>query len=252
MPTPGLTNLGGLYKLLYIMALTYTLLGFLNYGPLTGYELKKLFDSSVAHFWSAELSQIYPTLKQLEAEGLVAMEVEAQDDRPNRKVYSITEDGRRELLEWLASPVALEAAREPLLINVFFAASLPKGDLLAVLRHRAEELERTIKEHGPAPEHSQQFAKAIGLPKDAFFWSLTIEAYLARMKAELTWLREAIGKIEKMNPSSFAVTRSKRGSLDARRAMRILAEHLPGPHNAPRPDNTPPNPRTRAARRRKR
>ena len=80
------------------MSLKHALLGFINYGPMTGYELKKFFDTSVAHFWNAELSQIYPALKAMESEGLVEMKVEVQDDRPNRKVYSITENGRRELL----------------------------------------------------------------------------------------------------------------------------------------------------------
>lgn len=48
------------------MSLKHALLGFLNYGPHTGYELKKVFDISVAHFWNAELSQIYPSLKALD------------------------------------------------------------------------------------------------------------------------------------------------------------------------------------------
>ena len=94
------------------MSLKYALLGFLNYYPMTGYELKKFFDTSVAHFWNAEQSQIYSALKQLEGEDLVEMHVEAQTDRPNRKVYSITEDGRDELLEWLATPAEPEQVRE--------------------------------------------------------------------------------------------------------------------------------------------
>ncbi len=46
------------------MSLKHALLGFLNYGSMTGYELKKIFDPSIGHFWNAELSQMYPTLKQ--------------------------------------------------------------------------------------------------------------------------------------------------------------------------------------------
>jgi len=76
------------------MSLKYALLGFLNYQPMTGYELKKFVDTSVADFWSGELSQIYSTLKQLEADSLAEVNVEVQTDRPNRKVYSITPRGR--------------------------------------------------------------------------------------------------------------------------------------------------------------
>src|SRR6266545_4413640 len=120
------------------MSLKHALLGFINYGPMTGYELKKFFDTSVAHFWNAELSQIYPALKSMESDGLVEMRVEVQDDRPNRKEYSITEKGRRELLDWLAKPADPEQVREPILIKVFFGAALRKDEVLEVLGTEAE------------------------------------------------------------------------------------------------------------------
>src|SRR5437763_12566912 len=99
------------------MSLKYALLGFLNYYPMTGYELKKFFDTSVAHFWNSEQSQIYSAPKQLETEDLVEMHIEVQTDRPHRKVYSITEDGRNELMDWLATPPEPERVREPLRIT---------------------------------------------------------------------------------------------------------------------------------------
>src|SRR5260370_24297221 len=126
------------------MSLKHAVLGFLNYGPMTGYELKKFFDTSVAHFWNAELSQIYPTLKSLEAEGLVEMEVDVQQDRPNRKVYSITDDGRQDLRDWLKQPSEPKQVREPLLIKGFFGATLRRDELIAVLRDRIEGLKGGI------------------------------------------------------------------------------------------------------------
>src|SRR5438128_509857 len=132
------------------MSLKHALLGFINYGPMTGYELKKFFDTSVAHFWNAELSQIYPALKSMERDGLVHMQVDIQEDRPNRKVYSITGLGRRELLEWLAQPADPEQIREPTLVKVFFGASLPKQDLIQLLRAQVEQHRRYLNylEHG--------------------------------------------------------------------------------------------------------
>ena len=47
------------------MSLEYAILGFLNYHPYTGYDLKKIFDTSVRHFWPADQSQIYRTLARL-------------------------------------------------------------------------------------------------------------------------------------------------------------------------------------------
>ena len=67
--------------------LKYTLLGFLNYAPMTGYELKQRIDLSTSHFWHAKLSQIYITLKSLEEEEYVVSEVHEQQERPDRRVY---------------------------------------------------------------------------------------------------------------------------------------------------------------------
>ena len=53
--------------------LKYALLGFLHYGPMSGYELKRRMDNSITHFWHAKLSQIYTTLKDLQAGGLVEL-----------------------------------------------------------------------------------------------------------------------------------------------------------------------------------
>ena len=42
------------------MSLEYAILGFLNYHPYTGYDLKKIFDTSIRHFWPADQSQDLP------------------------------------------------------------------------------------------------------------------------------------------------------------------------------------------------
>ena len=63
------------------MSLKYAILGFLSYKSFSGYDLKKAFDNSVRHFWSANQSQIYRTLAQLDEEGLVAKEVIEREER---------------------------------------------------------------------------------------------------------------------------------------------------------------------------
>ena len=47
------------------MSLEFAILGFLSYHPSTGYDLKKMFDVSIRHFWPADQSQIYRTLARL-------------------------------------------------------------------------------------------------------------------------------------------------------------------------------------------
>src|SRR5256885_12604547 len=102
------------------MSLKHALLGLLTYHPMTGYEVKQFFDSSVQHFWNAELSQIYPTLKALEEQQFVEKHVEVQENRPNRKIYEITEAGRAEFARWARVSQPPADLRDPFLIKAFF------------------------------------------------------------------------------------------------------------------------------------
>ena len=83
------------------MSLEYAILGFLNYRPLSGYDLKKVFDNSVRHFWPADQSQIYRTLAKLAEQGYVEQEIVRGLDRPDRKEYRITPAGQEALHTWL-------------------------------------------------------------------------------------------------------------------------------------------------------
>jgi PadR family transcriptional regulator, regulatory protein AphA len=205
------------------MSLKHALLGFINYGPMTGYELKKFFDTSVAHFWNAELSQIYPALKQLEGEGLVEMKVEVQEDRPNRKVYSITETGRLVLIDWLATPAEREQVREPILIKIFFGSSLSKQDLILVLQNCADETRTAVTYLEHAHQFVDKFVDAIGLQQEALFWQLTIECGLKVHRAELEWAEEAIEKIQAAPDAFFeCLDHGYDGVNDVRSAMEAL------------------------------
>jgi DNA-binding PadR family transcriptional regulator len=204
------------------VSLKHALLGFLNYGPHTGYEIKKVFDISVAHFWNAELSQIYPTLKALESEGLVDMNVEMQEDRPNRKVYSITDDGRRELVEWLGTPAEADQIREPLLVKLFFGSSLTRRELVAVLRQRADELEATMVQSRSGCEAVRSLARVIGLEREGMFWQLTVEAELKHAEAALEWTEHAIRTIEAADEEAFTSHSSDFATMDTKARVEIL------------------------------
>ena len=78
----------------------YLLLGLLAGDPRHGYELKGLFEDLFGGTWPLNPGQVYMTLQRLEDDGLVTSEVVEQDLLPDRRVYSLTEDGRFELKKW--------------------------------------------------------------------------------------------------------------------------------------------------------
>lgn len=109
----------------------------LSERPGTGYEISRQFDRSIGHFWSATHQQIYRTLRKLHADGLVGYEPIAQDGRPDKKMYSLSEAGQQALREWVATPTPIQKLRDDLGLKIR-AAELPVlPDLIAeLLRHR--------------------------------------------------------------------------------------------------------------------
>ena len=81
--------------------LKHGILGLINYHKMTGYEIMQTFRDSLNFFWNAQTSQIYRELQTLEAKKWVDKAVVEQQGKPDKNVYSITEEGRTELLRWL-------------------------------------------------------------------------------------------------------------------------------------------------------
>ena len=177
----------------------YALLGFLNYGPLTGYELKQYLDVSTTHFWHAKLSQIYTTLKRLEEQGSLTSEVEPQADRPDRRVYTITDAGREDLHAWLAQPMTdLEPRKETLLLKLFFSAQLDKEDLLTQLRlqRSLHEQQAAAYRDDTAPYIRQTVAQMPHLERDAILWEATRRFGQLYEELYVRWLNETIAMLE--------------------------------------------------------
>src|SRR5215470_15642412 len=100
--------------------LRYIILGLLGAHPMSGYDIKRAFDRSLATYWNAGSSQIYTTLKALAARGLVSSDLVVQEGRPNRRVYALTEAGREALTTWLAEPVPARFTKDEFLTKLFF------------------------------------------------------------------------------------------------------------------------------------
>lgn len=164
------------------MSLDCILLGALR-QPASGYDLKAQFDVAFGHFWPAEQSQIYRTLRRLERTGLLASRREPSAKGPERRVYRTTAKGRTMLRRWLAGGPEVGDDRHAFCAQTFFLDEL--GDLrqsLAFLRQlrdlfaaRLSSLETIEREWSqadsrypdqlPMADLAQQFTLALGLAK---------------------------------------------------------------------------------------
>jgi len=174
------------------MSLDHAILGFLNYHPYTGYDLKKIFDTSVQHFWQADQSQIYRTLTRLTERGFAEMEKVLQEDRPDRKVYHITNDGRDELFQWISIPPPMVGPRSASLVQVFFAGQLEDDEILAKFEGYAAVMRLILAGYEQVPDQLGPFQEEISSPREHFFWMLTLENGIRNMRANLEWAESIV------------------------------------------------------------
>ncbi len=179
------------------MSLDHILLGLLR-QPASGYDLKAVFDQGMAHFWAAELSQIYPTLKRLEKRRWLRSRAAASKRGHGRRVYETTPAGRRALRQWLAAGPQIGDERFAYLAQIYLMDEL--GDLRQTLKffsilrdsvsHKLEslrQLERRWTEEDPRYPHA--------LPLPDFHVHLTLRVGLLTLASKLKWCDESIRRI---------------------------------------------------------
>ncbi len=166
----------------------FILLGLLSHADMSGYDMKKRMDVTVSHFWNVGFGQIYPTLKELNSEGLVEKKEYSSSKGPNRMVYSITEQGRESLSNWLMLPEEKEYTRYELLLKLFFSGRLP-------VEYSQTRIEAFRARHAQNLFLMEQFANELGAILDAepdhkyYYLTALFGKYV--YQAYLDWAKEA-------------------------------------------------------------
>jgi PadR family transcriptional regulator AphA len=177
------------------MSLESALLGFLSYRPMTGYDMKKLFDHVIAPFWTAPQSQIYTALYRLEAENSVQAEIVRQDTKPNRKLYRITAKGEEKLHDWLSQTHPPESARSPFLLQLWLSGFAEDDAVLRFLSESVDELRRHLAELEGKPE--AQLDSSADPSRDRFFWWMTLNYGVRHTRFLIDWIEDAIDRIRR-------------------------------------------------------
>jgi DNA-binding PadR family transcriptional regulator len=184
------------------MSLKHGLLGLLNYGPMSGYDLDKAFKVSLSFFWQAKTSQIYRELDAMEQMGWLVSERVIQTDKPNKRVYSLSEKGKRELQDWLSSPGSdVDAAlrvKSAFLMRVFFAGEIGVPEALELLRAYREGCARRVQ--GLDAAHSAIAGYGAGVANGPQFWKLTALYGELYYRLGVEWADKAIAMLEGEKP----------------------------------------------------
>lgn len=175
----------------------YPILGALSLRPMSGYDIKKFVEGSIANFWRESYGQLYPTLRALTEEGLIELQrARGRRVRAERQGYRITRAGRRALEAWLKQPAKLEVPRSELLLKLFFGTEVPAAVLLRHVRERRRLVEANLARlEAIEAELRSDKPSSPGLP----YWLLVIRQGVLLDRAILEWCTEAERELESLD-----------------------------------------------------
>ncbi len=179
------------------MDLRATILAILSWKPLSGYDLKGLICDSEIYYWSGNNNQIYKSLIELQNDGLVTHEVQSQEGKPAKKIYTISDAGHAELKKCILADPELPEVRKGFLIQLAWSGSLSDGEVVSLLERYAEELSNRLmmlKAQATRKEvHPQRDTR------EKYLWLRLNENMIQACKTELDWTEKTKQDIQEGN-----------------------------------------------------
>jgi len=180
-----------------ITSLELAIIGLVHLEPTTGYDLCKRFESTPMGHFSSSPGAVYPALRRLEKQGVIAGQVQRASSLRPRKVYSTTRDGKRLLTERVTAPVTDEDLMwdmEDLLLRFSFmghvAGATETRRFLGDLADKADARVRELESHLRA-------MKAAGTPAGVLPTGRLALAYGTESYRGLArWARKALKELD--------------------------------------------------------
>ena len=179
---------------------------------MSGYDIKKIVDIGLSHFWNENYGQIYPTLDALVNDGLAKKSADKQSGKRKRNVYRITPDGVKAFREWLALPADPPSVRNELQLKFFLSGKLPTKISLRIIEEYRQQQQEVLKEYqesevalqngiesGEYPKEVQEILAGHENPqsskqkaKQCNIFLLTLRHGILALEARLKWCDEVI------------------------------------------------------------
>lgn len=177
--------------LMTLTTLEYALLGLVDRSPMSGYDIKKVFDSTpLAHF-SSSPGAIYPALKRLAKRGLLEARLDSTTEARPRRAFSLTDEGKAALCAWLRQDVTIDElvrdGRMPLLRFSFAEGHLAKAEVITYLERLKRVIMNYLEELHP---YREELATTGSLHQ-----RLSLENGIQGYKQLAAWVDFALGEI---------------------------------------------------------
>ena len=173
------------------MSLRHALLGLLEDGPASGYDLTSRFEKSLhAYVWTARQSHVYPELNRMIADDLI--EVVERGAR-GRRTYAITGRGRTELRAWLLAPAGPRAVRDERVLRMALLSALSDDEARRLVLGYLADAETAesqlvgVAASADADDHERGRLR---------FGRLALEYGIRSFRAQQEWARWALEQLD--------------------------------------------------------
>lgn len=168
------------------MSIRQGLLALLEQQDSYGYQLRSDFEFRTGGTWTLNIGQVYTTLNRLERDGLVHSE---GGDEEGRQLWSITDAGRAEVLQWFRTPVRREdRPRDELAIKLALGASVATIDVEQIIQTQRSDTFRVLQQY-------TRMKTNISNEDEDLAWSLVLDGLIFQAEAEIRWLDHCESRI---------------------------------------------------------
>ena len=192
----------------------YAILGLLSWKPMSGYDIKKLVDAGLSHFWNENYGQIYPTLESLVADKMATKKETPSNGKRKRFVYSITRKGKRTFEDWLGEPTAAPIVRNELQLKFFLSCDMPTDESVRLIQEyrtqqramldQYRESEKLLRQAVRAGSVAEELGEILqltgstrqGRAKQCKILYLTLRHGIRSIESRLAWCDEVLRSLE--------------------------------------------------------
>lgn len=172
---------------------SYAVLAQVAVRPWSTYELAQQRVRYFRYVWPRAESAIYREAKRLAAMGLLDGTKEYTGKR-SRTVYSITEEGKDALREWLKTPVSAFSMDFEAMLRIFVLPLGNKEDILSTLEQVRSDTRDML---GFAGEVKQEFIDGINVTQDqVYIRALAVDFFVSLLHTVHDWAERSLDEIE--------------------------------------------------------
>lgn len=173
----------------------YAIMALLTIQPMSGYDIRKALEI-IGDFWHESDGQIYPTLKKLVSDGFATKEVEHQEGKPDRHVYTLTDAGQIMVNEWLSVPAVPSRLRDELLFKLFFSRLVPLENAREQIELHQSRVQDNLTYY---TELEEKMLDSLKDSPDLPFRLMTVRWGILTAQATLSWCTECLEKMEEIS-----------------------------------------------------